>query len=153
MDNPPGPVPTSFLPCQAPAEGNQGFTDKRQWTADKGLLGLEWQGGEWNVNLHAPPPAPTSNSEPCRSPHIVRFAQSRIGRAKQAFVSFRVRPKALSPEEARYGSRQEVHHEIDHHLLLRRLRFGDHHRQGDKRVVGNRLPKLHEPISVDCIST
>ena len=59
----PTPIfPRLFLPCQAPAEGNQGFTDKRQWTADKGLLELEWQGGEWDVNLHAPPPTPTSTS-------------------------------------------------------------------------------------------
>ena len=52
----------ALLPCQAPADGNQEFTDKRPWTADKGLFDLEWQGGEWNVNLHAPPPTPTSNS-------------------------------------------------------------------------------------------
>ena len=62
--------PRLFLPCQALAEGNQGFTDKRQWTADKGLFELECQGEEWNVSLHAPPPTPTSNS----SKHLLPIA-------------------------------------------------------------------------------
>ena len=34
---------------------------------------------------------------------------------------------------------QKRHHEINHHVLLGRLRFSDHHRQRNERVIGDAL--------------
>ena len=49
------------------------------------------------------------------------------------------------------GCRVEIHDEVDHHLLLGRLRLGDHHREGDERVVGDALGAIlaeQEPVSL-----
>lgn len=74
----------------------------------------------------------------CQTPihsDVVRTAR----RAVPAIRRVRTRALPLCVSAGDINSLQKRHYKIDHQLLLCRLGLCDHHRQRDKRMVGNAL--------------
>ena len=75
-----------------------------------------------------------SSTAPVRTPVATEFNPG-----ERHYDTTNLLPPSIRKKAKRLLSLQKRHHEIDHQLFLLRLGLGDHHRQRDKRVVGDAL--------------